>query len=124
MNAAICNQAMGCIGARKRTSVKSRRRIARVEAAIAIPETRRKSSEELSVDLLVHQIVERQTRKPDHSTAAAASAFQPLFLQESYQRCRDVCAEYAKTFYLGTQLMTQERQKAIWAIYGNYLHYL
>ncbi|PIA26678.1 hypothetical protein AQUCO_09100082v1 [Aquilegia coerulea] len=38
-------------------------------------------------------------------------------LNEAYDRCREVCAEYAKTFYLGTLLMTQERRKAIWAIY-------
>ncbi|KAJ1388001.1 Trans-Isoprenyl Diphosphate Synthase, head-to-head [Sesbania bispinosa] len=38
-------------------------------------------------------------------------------LNEAYDRCGEVCAEYAKTFYLGTQLMTQERRKAIWAIY-------
>ncbi|KAG9136332.1 hypothetical protein Leryth_003896 [Lithospermum erythrorhizon] len=43
--------------------------------------------------------------------------FQSMFLQESYERCRNICAEYAKTFYLGTLLMTEERQKAIWAIY-------
>lgn len=38
-------------------------------------------------------------------------------LKEAYDRCGEVCAEYAKTFYLGTMLMTSERQKAIWAIY-------
>ncbi|KAG9135731.1 hypothetical protein Leryth_002460 [Lithospermum erythrorhizon] len=38
-------------------------------------------------------------------------------LGEAYERCREVCAEYAKTFYLGTLLMTPERRKAIWAIY-------
>ncbi|KAK7276735.1 hypothetical protein RIF29_17880 [Crotalaria pallida] len=38
-------------------------------------------------------------------------------LNVAYDRCGEVCAEYAKTFYLGTQLMTQERRKAIWAIY-------
>ncbi|KGN50904.1 phytoene synthase, chloroplastic [Cucumis sativus] len=38
-------------------------------------------------------------------------------LNEAYDRCGEVCAEYAKTFYLGTMLMTPERQKAIWAIY-------
>ncbi|KAL5077663.1 hypothetical protein RYX36_016647 [Vicia faba] len=38
-------------------------------------------------------------------------------LTSAYDRCGDVCAEYAKTFYLGTQLMTEERRKAIWAIY-------
>ncbi|KAL0887727.1 hypothetical protein Bca101_011710 [Brassica carinata] len=39
-------------------------------------------------------------------------------LGEAYDRCGEVCAEYAKTFYLGTLLMTPERRKAIWAIYG------
>ncbi|KAE9596332.1 hypothetical protein Lal_00048717 [Lupinus albus] len=38
-------------------------------------------------------------------------------LNVAYDRCGEVCAEYAKTFYLGTRLMTEERQKAIWAIY-------
>lgn len=38
-------------------------------------------------------------------------------LSEAYERCGEVCAEYAKTFYLGTLLMTPERRKAIWAIY-------
>lgn len=38
-------------------------------------------------------------------------------LSEAYSRCGEVCAEYAKTFYLGTQLMTPERRRAVWAIY-------
>ncbi|TYJ37984.1 hypothetical protein E1A91_A05G412000v1 [Gossypium mustelinum] len=38
-------------------------------------------------------------------------------LNEAYERCGEVCAEYAKTFYLGTLLMTSERRRAIWAIY-------
>ncbi|KAF4385906.1 phytoene synthase 2, chloroplastic [Cannabis sativa] len=38
-------------------------------------------------------------------------------LNEAYERCGEVCAEYAKTFYLGTLLMTPERRKAVWAIY-------
>ncbi|XP_020206654.1 phytoene synthase 2, chloroplastic [Cajanus cajan] len=38
-------------------------------------------------------------------------------LNAAYDRCGEVCAEYAKTFYLGTKLMTPERRKAIWAIY-------
>ncbi|GAA0184107.1 cyclase [Lithospermum erythrorhizon] len=38
-------------------------------------------------------------------------------LGEAYDRCHEVCAEYAKTFFLGTMLMTSERRKAIWAIY-------
>jgi len=38
-------------------------------------------------------------------------------LDDAYERCREVTAEYAKTFYLGTKLMTPEKQRAIWAIY-------
>ncbi|KAL3345639.1 hypothetical protein AABB24_024544 [Solanum stoloniferum] len=38
-------------------------------------------------------------------------------LGEAYDRCGEVCAEYAKTFYLGTMLMTPDRRRAIWAIY-------
>jgi len=41
-----------------------------------------------------------------------------LNLKEAYARCGDICEEYAKTFYLGTLLMTEERRRAIWAIYG------
>ncbi|XP_076894846.1 phytoene synthase 2, chloroplastic-like [Bidens hawaiensis] len=66
-------------------------------------------------DLRVREIVQRQlqTRRDDYS----GCQFHPEFLEEAYDRCRDICAEYAKTFYLGTRLMTEERQKAIWAIY-------
>lgn len=38
-------------------------------------------------------------------------------LDEAYERCGEVTSEYAKTFYLGTQLMTPEQARAIWAIY-------
>ncbi|WP_416669659.1 15-cis-phytoene synthase CrtB [Egbenema bharatensis] len=38
-------------------------------------------------------------------------------LDDSYERCRQITAEYAKTFYLGTLLMPEEKRRAIWAIY-------
>ncbi|CAD6218201.1 unnamed protein product [Miscanthus lutarioriparius] len=38
-------------------------------------------------------------------------------LKAAFHRCGEVCQEYAKTFYLATQLMTPERRRAIWAIY-------
>ena len=37
---------------------------------------------------------------------------------ESYEICRQITAEYAKTFYLGTLLMPKEKSKAIWSIYA------
>lgn len=41
----------------------------------------------------------------------------PEVLEEAYVRCGEVTSEYAKTFYMGTQLMTPQQAKAIWAIY-------
>lgn len=38
-------------------------------------------------------------------------------LEDSYELCRQITAEYAKTFYLGTQLMPEAKRRAIWAIY-------
>ncbi|KAL6275167.1 hypothetical protein ACE6H2_018768 [Prunus campanulata] len=70
-------------------------------------------------DLHVQEIVQRQsqTYSMDREGGRRKPQFCPSFLEEAYDRCRNICAEYAKTFYLGTLLMTEERQKAIWAIY-------
>jgi 15-cis-phytoene synthase len=38
-------------------------------------------------------------------------------VEESYEICRRITADYAKTFYLGTLLMPPAKRKAIWAIY-------
>ncbi|MDB9528228.1 phytoene synthase [Oscillatoria sp. CS-180] len=37
--------------------------------------------------------------------------------EDAYEVCRQITAEYSKTFYLGTLLMTPEKRRAIWAIY-------
>ncbi|CAL5425705.1 unnamed protein product [Camellia sinensis] len=104
----------------------------RAELATAPKQIRPRSIPELSVlgiphtDLHVSEIVQRQssyhtnnfaTVDHDDSCRNINPQFHPTFLEEAYQRCRNLCAEYAKTFYLGTLLMTEERQKAIWAIY-------
>lgn len=81
------------------------------------------SSEQKVYDVVLKQaaLVNRQLRsrddldldvKPDIVVPGTLS-----LLSEAYDRCGEVCAEYAKTFYLGTLLMTPERRKAIWAIY-------
>ena len=49
---------------------------------------------------------------------ASAKKLNPRFLEKAYERCGIITEEYAKTFYLGTQLMTEEKRRAIWAIYG------
>ena len=38
-------------------------------------------------------------------------------LEEAYTRCGVITADFAKTFYLGTQLMAPEKARAVWAIY-------
>ena len=39
-------------------------------------------------------------------------------VEDSYQLCRQITAKYAKTFYLGTLLMSEAKRRAIWAIYA------
>jgi phytoene synthase len=39
-------------------------------------------------------------------------------LSEAYEMCRCITAKYAKTFYLGTMLMSEAKQRAIWALYA------
>ncbi|CAM8967703.1 unnamed protein product [Rhodiola kirilowii] len=103
---------------------------ARAEAVIADPRRTRSSPQlfpqlsKLGVphsDLQVNEIVERQSMAKNGGfigdSAFTKAKFEPMFLNKAYERCRHICAEYAKTFYLGTLLMTKERQKAIWAIY-------
>lgn len=50
-----------------------------------------------------------------HPSTTLAPKFVPL--KESYERCRQITAEYSKTFYMGTLLMPEAKRRAIWAIY-------
>ncbi|MCD7465023.1 hypothetical protein HAX54_000415 [Datura stramonium] len=95
----------------------------RAEVLIVSPKKREKSIHELlSVQGIAHthrrvrEVVWKQTHVTNDLCCRTPS-FDPVFLDEAYELCRKICAEYAKTFYLGTKLMTAERQKAIWAIY-------
>ena len=54
---------------------------------------------------------------PDERRAVPPPKINDDTLDDAFERCREVTAEYAKTFYLGTKLMTPEKQRAIWAIY-------
>ncbi|KAK8595867.1 hypothetical protein V6N12_064376 [Hibiscus sabdariffa] len=72
------------------------------------------------MDLGVHEVVRKQSWPNNLVSDVGTSRrprFDPMFIDDAYYKCRTICAEYAKTFYLGTLLMTKERQKAIWAIY-------
>ncbi|GJR59804.1 phytoene synthase 2, chloroplastic [Tanacetum coccineum] len=87
------------------------------------------SSEQLVYDVVLKQaaLVKKQMRDKEEEDDIEVKPDIVLpgtlgLLSEAYDRCGEVCAEYAKTFYLGTLLMTPERRKAIWAIYGEDLH--
>ncbi|KAL7610210.1 phytoene synthase 2, chloroplastic [Lactuca sativa] len=104
---------LGFLGSRKFDMVS--RVVANASGDLAI------SSEQLVYDVVLKQaaLVKEQMRsredmevKPDIVLPGTLGV-----LNEAYDRCGEVCAEYAKTFYLGTLLMTPERRKAIWAIY-------
>eukprot|EP00897_Mesotaenium_endlicherianum_P010517 jgi/Mesen1/9494/ME000063S08944 len=80
----------------------------------------KQSCEERIFEVVVKQAAAAQREAmAEHGvrSQAAPLAVDPELLNEAYARCEEVCAEYAKTFYLGTKLMTPNRQKAIWAIY-------
>ncbi|KAL0915737.1 hypothetical protein M5K25_013191 [Dendrobium thyrsiflorum] len=92
-------------------------------ALLAIPtETSpMRSSQEMIHDVIIKQAaLARETfqwNRRASSTVKLSSPASCNMLNAAYERCGEVCAEYAKTFYLGTMLMTEERRRAIWAIY-------
>lgn len=53
-----------------------------------------------------------QLPKPSKSKKSLVS------LSESYEFCRQMTAEYSKTFYLASLLIPKEKRRAIWAIYA------
>ncbi|KAJ4982471.1 hypothetical protein NE237_033308 [Protea cynaroides] len=81
-----------------------------------------RSSEEMVYDVVLKQaalVGEQRTRRRAVALRPSETDFlmNESLLNEAYARCGEVCAEYAKTFYLGTLLMTPERRRAVWAIY-------
>lgn len=38
-------------------------------------------------------------------------------LTHAYEECRRITELFSKTFYMGTQLMSEDKQKAVWAVY-------
>jgi len=39
-------------------------------------------------------------------------------IDKAYEMCREVTQEHSKTFYLGSQFLVEEEQRAVWAIYN------
>ncbi|KAG8482519.1 hypothetical protein CXB51_024070 [Gossypium anomalum] len=93
--------------------------VSAISSAVANPA---RSSEEKVYDVVLKQaalVKEQRGKKPlDLGKRTETDGFTDWdLLNEAYDRCGEVCAEYAKTFYLGTLLMTPERRRAVWAIY-------
>lgn len=93
----------------------------RAEVLTASPKKKEKSIHELlsiqGIAQRVREVVWKQRHVTNDLLCCRNPSFHPVFLDEAYEQCRKICAEYAKTYYLGTKLLTAERQKAIWAIY-------
>ncbi|KAL6530975.1 Syntaxin-like protein psy1 [Orobanche hederae] len=113
-----------CHGKPNKPPTKSRRNsFSSMKGMVASPpaEITLLTSEQKVYDVVLKQaaLVKRQLQpsdevKPDDKVVLPGSL---SLLNGAYDRCGQVCAEYAKTFHLGTMLMTPERRKAIWAIY-------
>nr|CAB3457829.1 unnamed protein product [Digitaria exilis] len=68
----------------------------------------------------VHEVVLKQAALAAAAPRTTKARIEPMaggLKAAAFDRCGEVCKEYAKTFYLATQLMTPERRRAIWAIY-------
>jgi len=39
-------------------------------------------------------------------------------MEESYEACRIITKQYAKTFYFGTKFFDEEKRRAVWAVYA------
>ncbi|KAK4758884.1 hypothetical protein SAY87_020185 [Trapa incisa] len=116
-NAAAPLLAFGGGKLRWRRRVPEAARTVTISSAVASPALR--TSEEKVYEVVMKQAaLVREQRKERNKAAEMMDGFSNLdLLNEAYDRCGEVCAEYAKTFYLGTLLMTPERRRAVWAIY-------
>ncbi|XP_064970609.1 phytoene synthase 2, chloroplastic-like isoform X1 [Musa acuminata AAA Group] len=87
-----------------------------VPASLVVTPSR--TSEELVYEVVLRQaaLVGETRRKRPATVQLPPVPLRGDLLYEAYERCGEVCAEYAKNFYLGTLLMTPERRRAIWAI--------
>lgn len=52
-----------------------------------------------------------------NSFTSSDPAREAQVLADAYEQCEKITSVFAKTFYLGTKLMTDEQKRAVWAIY-------
>lgn len=48
----------------------------------------------------------------------AEQALHAEAIETAYEKCREITREYSKTFFLGSQLLDHDEQRAVWAIYN------
>ena len=77
--------------------------------------TRRQKGQSLEERALL-SCVRRHEQNP-LGAAFDASKWTGQSMKDAYSRCEYITSEYAKTFYLGTKLMTPEKARATWAVY-------
>lgn len=103
----VCKPCMGS-GDGKFLIHRIRRTTARAEMAIAVPKRNNESSHpKLSIrgtDKIVLEIARRQSQSNGLAThdVCRKPDFHPMFLEEAYDQCKNICEEYAKTFYFGS----------------------
>lgn len=47
-----------------------------------------------------------------------ALAAREQLMEDAYEQCRVITSHYAKTFYFGTSFFSEEKRKAVWAVYA------
>merc|ERR1719401_2363266 len=52
------------------------------------------------------------------AASADVSATRSDAIEEAYKKCREITEENSKTFFLGSQFLAPDKQRAVWAIYN------
>ena len=100
-----CSCSSGFPQGSKLLRIKRRRAIRRSFSSISasLVATPWRSSEERVYDVILKQaaLVKNQEKSWKREMDMTAGTVDWSLLNEAYERCGEVCAEYAKTFYLG-----------------------
>jgi len=115
---------MSSISAFRGKAIRARRSAAGTVASLMeVPSQNTAADLDISLDLFGNgKDVEKWALKKTIETAKGPKRVLEMpvkdkVLAEAYVRAGKVTGEYAKTFYLGTKLMTPDKQQAIWAVY-------
>eukprot|EP00798_Chlamydomonas_sp_ICE-L_P032138 gene32138-16663_t len=90
--------------------------VSSIPAKLIIPRVGDLGKAKAIEDAAMRRCIETHTKYPN-GVPVPQQTIRGAVLDDAYTLCGEVTGEFAKTFYLGTQLMTPEQAKAIWAIY-------